>query len=123
MKVIVHYRDLGFYQEPKDENLFRENILDFLKEGQFNTIVDIREYEFDFDNQDDFADLHPSEEKYMNCFLIMEVENVSDVTKLSSVEINKEFFKNWDKSELNVTQSWVSGNEQFYVVEMNENLN
>lgn len=123
MKVIIHYRDLGFYLEPKDENLFQENIIDFLKEGQFNTIVDIREYEFELDNQDDYADLYPSEEKYMNCFLIMEMENVTDVTKLSSIEINEEFFKNLNESEPKITQSWASGNEQFYIVEMNEILN
>lgn len=119
MKVIIHYRDSGAYLESNDKNLDEENIISFLIEGQFKTIVDIREYEFDLDNQDDNMEFNPDEEKFMNCFLIMEIENDTDLTKISEEEINRAFFKNLKETKTQLTQNWTSGNEQFYVVEMN----
>lgn len=119
MKVIIHYRDSGAYLESNDKKLDEENIISFLIEGLFNTIVDIREYEFEVDNQDDYIELNPNEEKFMNCFLIMEITNISDVTKLSEEEINRAFFINLKERKTQLTQSWKSGNEQFYVVEIN----
>lgn len=119
MKVIIHYRDSGFFLETNDKKIVEENIISFLIEGQFNTIIDIREYEFDLDNQDDYLELNPNKEKFMNCFLIMDIANDSDLTKLTKEEINGAFFKNLKEANTQLTQSWTSGNEQFYVVEMN----
>lgn len=119
MKVVVHYRDSGFYIEPNDKDLFEENIITFLIEGQFNTIVDIRKHESEIDNQDDYLEIESNNEKFMNCFLIMEIMNYSDVTELSKEDINKAFFKNLKETKTQLTQSWTSGNEKFYVIEMN----
>lgn len=118
VKAIIHYRDEGWY-ENDDPEFLTPNIVGFLVEGLWHTIVDIHAYELELENQCDYSEANPSPEKFMNCYLIMELESewIEDHAKHIS-DINRSFLSQLEVTPAMVTKHWHCGNEKFYLVEM-----